>query len=121
MKHLQTNKNWELQRWKGFQAHFKNIFKSNDFQKERFPKWTEWESWKDFDDFTKACPLTTKQELEIDRTSSPSGGRNFTYPADKYVRYSRTSGTTGDPTTWMDTEKDWHWNSSFKRRSISIK
>lgn len=109
MMHLQTNKNWELQRWKGFQAHFKNICKSNDFQKERFPKWTEWESWKDFDDFTRACPLTTKQELEIDRTSSPSGGRNFTYPADKYVRYSRTSGTTGDPTTWMDTEEDWQW------------
>lgn len=100
---------WEKQRWKDFQAQVKEVCTSNLFQKERFPGWTGWESWKDFDDFTKACPLTTKQELEEDRILHSPHGRNYTFPLEKYARFSRTSGTRGQSMNWMDTEEDWQW------------
>jgi phenylacetate-CoA ligase len=67
------------------------------------------ESWSGFDEFTEVCPLTCKQDLEKDRLTESPHGTNHTYPLDKYVRYSQTSGTTGEPSIWMDTEEDWQW------------
>lgn len=101
--------NRELQRWQKFQRNLNELSKFNTFQKNRFPGLVDWQSWKGFDDFTKACPLTTKVDLEKDRSSNPPNGTNFTYSPEHYVRYSKTSGTTGEPTTWMDTQKDWQW------------
>ena len=100
---------WELQRWEKFQGNLNELSKQNTFQRNRFPELINWETWKGFDDFSNACPLTTKAELEKDRSSNPPSGTNITYPREDYLRYSRTSGTTGDPTTWMDTERDWQW------------
>ena len=100
---------WELQRWEKFQGNLNELSKQNTFQRNRFPELFNWETWKGFDDFSNACPLTTKAELEKDRSSTPPSGTNITYPREDYLRYSRTSGTTGDPTTWMDTERDWLW------------
>ena len=61
-----------------------------------------------WDDYGK-LPFTTKQELSEDQAAHPLHGSNLTYPLDKYVRIHQTSGTTGKPLRWLDTETDWDW------------
>ena len=99
----------EAKRWQIFQGHLKKVCRSNSFQKNRFPELSKWESWSGFDDFIQSCPLTTKQELEQDQVSNPPHGSNVTFPLDQYLRYSKTSGTTGQGMEWMDTAEDWQW------------
>ena len=62
-------------------------------------------SWDDF----HALPFTTKKELSEDQAANPPCGSNLTYPVDHYVRIHQTSGTSGRPLKWMDTEADWKW------------
>jgi phenylacetate-CoA ligase len=38
----------------------------------------------------------------------PPFGRNLT-PLDRYVRVHQTSGTTGTPLRWLDTQESWEW------------
>ena len=52
-------------------------------------------------------PLTTKQDL-IDSSTAPFAA-NLTWPAERYVRYHQTSGTSGTPLVVLDTAADWHW------------
>lgn len=74
-------------------------------------------------------PLTTKSELipaslSIQPTESlaaktgvqdvpggvvPGSATNRTWPAERYVRYHRTSGTHGQPLVVLDTADDWQW------------
>ena len=57
----------------------------------------------------KRLPLTTKAELSADQTTNLPYGTNVTFPLEHYIRVHQTSGTTGDPLRWMDTEKSWDW------------
>ena len=94
---------WETKRWADFQSCLEQINQNNSFQRARFRELSDWKLWSGFEEFSKICPLTTKQEIENDRVSNPQHGSNLTYPIEKYLRFSRTSGTSGDPITWMDT------------------
>jgi phenylacetate-CoA ligase len=100
---------WEAERWEKFQPVLQNISQSNRFQKSRFPELSDWESWQCMDDFSNSCALTTKEELERDQLTYPPHGTNLTFPPSRYLRFSRTSGTSGDPVNWMDTPDDWQW------------
>jgi phenylacetate-CoA ligase len=60
-------------------------------------------------DDLKRLPFTTKQELIEDQTDHPLFGSNLTFPMDRYVRVHQTSGTTGRPLYWLDTEESWEW------------
>lgn len=57
-------------------------------------------------------PFTTKHELIQDQTESPPFGSNLTFPMSRYVRVHQTSGTTGKPLYWLDTDESWEWWSS---------
>ncbi|MBL8818014.1 MAG: AMP-binding protein [Planctomyces sp.] len=57
----------------------------------------------------KTLPLTSKQELVDSQTQQPPYGANLTYPSTKYRRLHQTSGTTGRPLRWMDTQESWDW------------
>ena len=107
----QSNKisDWESKRWSNFQEKLEKIHHSNSFQKKRFPGLLDWKTWNSFDDFSEACPLTTKAELENDRFAYPPWGSNLTFNQEQYLRYSRTSGTSGEAISWMDTAEDWDW------------
>jgi phenylacetate-CoA ligase len=107
----QSNKisDWESKRWSNFQEKLEKIHLSNSFQKKRFPELVDWKTWKSFDDFSEACPLTTKTELERDRLAYAPLGSNLTFNKEQYLRYSRTSGTSGEAISWMDTAEDWDW------------
>jgi len=61
--------------------------------------------WRDF----ARLPLTTKQELADDQAAHPPFGTNLTFPLVRYVRVHQTSGTTGAPLRWLDTQESWDW------------
>ncbi|NBC11577.1 MAG: AMP-binding protein [Planctomycetes bacterium] len=65
------------------------------------------ESLASLDDFYRVCPLTTKDELAADHLEHPPYGSNLTFPLDRYTRYCQTSGTTGQPMRWLDTNDSW--------------
>lgn len=52
-------------------------------------------------------PFTTKQELIDDQLASPPYGRLLTHPLSRYTYFHSTSGTSGAPLRWLDTEEDW--------------
>ncbi len=54
-------------------------------------------------------PFTTKAELSEDQQAAPPYGTNLTYGPEQYVRMHQTSGTTGPPLRWLDTEESWAW------------
>jgi phenylacetate-CoA ligase len=62
-------------------------------------------SWDDF----FSLPLTTKAELVEDQAAHPPFGSNLTCPLAHYVRVHQTSGTTGTPLRWLDTQESWDW------------
>jgi phenylacetate-CoA ligase len=62
-------------------------------------------SWDDF----RRLPFTLKRELVEDQTAHPPFGTNLTYPIERYVRLHQTSGTTGTPLRWLDTQAAWDW------------
>ena len=52
-------------------------------------------------------PFTTKSDLAEDQRSFPPFGRLLTYPQSRYPYVHHTSGTSGNPLTWLDTAEDW--------------
>lgn len=56
-----------------------------------------------------SLPFTTKTELAESQEAHPPFGRNLTYPLEHYTRVHRTSGTSGRPLHWLDTEESWQW------------
>ena len=62
-------------------------------------------SWADF----ARLPRLTKAELAADQAVHPPFGTNHTHPLDRYVRVFQTSGTTGPPIRWLETEASWTW------------
>jgi len=63
---------------------------------------------KTWDDFRR-LPLSRKADVVEDQTAHPSFGTNLTYPLERYVRVHQTSGTTGAPLRWLDTQVSWDW------------
>jgi phenylacetate-CoA ligase len=54
-------------------------------------------------------PFTTKNELVEDQRRNPPFGSDLTFSLDRYIRIHQTSGTTGKPLYWLDTEESWQW------------
>lgn len=54
-------------------------------------------------------PFLTKGDLVRDQLANPPYGTCLTYPLERYVRLHQTSGTTGRPLCWLDTDLDWAW------------
>jgi len=54
-------------------------------------------------------PLTTKQELVDSQAAQSPYGTNLSFPSTKFRRLHQTSGTTGRPIRWMDTQESWDW------------
>ena len=61
-----------------------------------------------WDDFAR-LPFTSKAELVEDQAAHPPFGTNLTFALDRYVRVHQTSGTTGTPLRWLDTQASWDW------------
>jgi phenylacetate-CoA ligase len=57
----------------------------------------------------RRLPFTTKSELSADQGMNPPYGTNLTFPRDHYTHIHQTSGTTGEPLRWLDTDDSWRW------------
>jgi len=57
----------------------------------------------------RRLPFTTKHELVADQEAHPLFGSNLSFPLEQYIKYHQTSGTTGRPLRWLDTEASWAW------------
>ena len=96
--------------WERLRAGLSEIWASNPFWRGRLeaagvrdPK--DVRSW---DDFAR-LPRLTKAALAADQAAHPPFGTNLTYPADRYIRVFQTSGTTGLPLRWLETDESWAW------------
>jgi len=96
--------------WRRFHGMAEELLASNQFVGR---KWgaagvrsvKDLRSWDDF----RRLPLTEKEELVDDQTSNPPFGTNLTYALERYVRVHQTSGTSGSPLRWLDTQESWEW------------
>jgi phenylacetate-CoA ligase len=61
-----------------------------------------------WDDFAR-LPFTRKAELVEDQVTHGPFGTNLTYAVERYVRVHQTSGTSGTPLRWLDTQASWEW------------
>jgi len=60
-------------------------------------------------DQLQSLPFTTKADLAADQARHPPYGSNLTEPITSYRRLHQTSGTSGQPLRWLDTEAGWNW------------
>jgi phenylacetate-CoA ligase len=60
-------------------------------------------------DDLRRLPFTTKKELSADQAAAAPYGTNLTFPRGHYTRIHQTSGTTGEPLRWLDTDASWRW------------
>jgi phenylacetate-CoA ligase len=96
--------------WARFTALAGEIFPQNPFVAARWKAAglrtaSDLAGWDDF----RRLPLVTKADLVEDQAAHPPFGSNLTYPLDRYVRVHQTSGTTGAPLRWLDTQASWDW------------
>jgi phenylacetate-CoA ligase len=57
----------------------------------------------------RTLPLTSKQEIVDNQNEQSPYGSNLSFPSTRYRRLHQTSGTTGRPIRWMDTQESWDW------------
>ncbi len=57
--------------------------------------------------FSESMPFTSRDDWTGDQLANPPFGTNLTYPADRYVHFCRTSGSTGKAMIWLDTCEGW--------------
>jgi phenylacetate-CoA ligase len=99
--------------WRRFRAMATELLdpdRGNPFVKRRWrlagvARLDDLRGWDDF----RRLPLSTKAELAGDQAEHPPFGTNLTYPLSRYVRLHQTSGTTGAPLRWLDTQASWEW------------
>jgi phenylacetate-CoA ligase len=97
-------------RWSRLRALVRETLGANPFwtAKWRAAGLTSADDLRDWDDFRR-LPLTRKRELVDDQAAHPPFGTNLTYPLARYVRVHQTSGTSGQPIRWLETEASWNW------------
>lgn len=83
---------------------------------------------KSFDDFTKRCPVITKKMLVADQAEHPPYGSYLGIPREEIYRIHGSSGTSGTPTVYGVSRKDWehakeifaltHWASGVRPTDV---
>ncbi len=95
--------------WERLGGGLAHVFRNNPFYRSRWQAEgitgaADIDSWEAF----SSLPYTTKQELVDDQLTHPPFGTNRTAPA-SFIRAHQTSGTSGAPLRWRDTEESWQW------------
>ena len=96
--------------WHRFRVMARELLKTNQFVAKKWRRVgvesaDDLRDWLDF----RRLPLTEKSELVADQAAHPPFGTNLTYPVERYVRVHQTSGTSGAPLRWLDTQESWEW------------
>jgi phenylacetate-CoA ligase len=77
------------------------------------------------EDYVRRVPFTIKQEIADDQRAHPPYGTNLTFPLARYTRFHQTSGTTGRPLRWLDTDESWEamlegWMEVFRAAGVGV-
>jgi phenylacetate-CoA ligase len=97
-------------RWRRLQAMVRETLGANPFWTSRWraaglTRAGDLAGWDDF----RRLPLLRKADLVDDQAAHPPFGSNLTYPPERYVRVHQTSGTSGQPIRWLETQASWDW------------
>ena len=95
---------------KKLQAMLAPVLESNPFYRRKLGEAgvRQPEEIRTLEDYRR-LPFTTKDELSADGKVHPPYGTNLTFPRERYIRIHQTSGTTGEPLRWLDTDESWNW------------
>ena len=98
------------ERWRRLQTLVRETLGANPFWTARWRaaglmRVEDLSGWDDF----RRLPLLCKSDLVDDQAAHPPFGSNLTYPLDRYVRVHQTSGTSGQPIRWLETQASWDW------------
>lgn len=93
-----------------FQVLLEKVLESNAFYKSKLNEAgiTSASDVETLADYRK-LPFTLKSEVAADQLNNPPYGTNMTFPREHYTKIHQTSGTTGLPLQWLDTDEDWDW------------
>lgn len=107
MESLNSRQAIEEHQLKRLRRMLKAILPANEFYRKKLPE----EGIADIDSLEKfkRLPFTTKDDLVEDQAGQPPFGSDLTFPLERYIRIHQTSGTTGKPMYWLDTEESWRW------------
>ena len=96
--------------WRRFRVMAGELLASNPFvaRKWRAAGVVALDDPRTWDDFRR-LPFTRTSELVDDQAEHPPFGTNLTFPLERYVRVHQTSGTSGAPIRWLDTQESWEW------------
>lgn len=86
---------------------FDAIAPANDFYRQKLAN-ADLDKIDSLDRF-RNLPFTIKNDLVHDQRQNPPFGTNLTFAPERYIRIHQTSGTTGKPMYWLDTEESWNW------------
>jgi phenylacetate-CoA ligase len=107
-RHMQSSDRARLREWQDARLRaLLGELGTNGFYQEKFRR-DGWESKRvrSVADL-HGLSVTTKRELAAEQNEHPPYGRLLTYPLSRYRYLHQTSGTTGRPLRWLDTEEDW--------------
>jgi phenylacetate-CoA ligase len=107
METVRTRNEIEERQLKRLQQLLQAVLPANEFYRKKFSTYNPRAI--DSIKILKSLPLTTKSELVEDQTRHPPFGTDLTFPPERYIRIHQTSGTTGRPMYWLDTEESWEW------------
>ena len=105
MTELRGRADMERRQLKRLNAALERILPSNAFYKRKLGADARVDSMEAY----RQLPFTEKTELSNDQIQHPPYGTNLTYAPEAYIRIHKTSGTTGRPLRWLDTEESWNW------------
>ncbi len=83
------------------------IVPANPFYTRKLKSVVAPQSIPDLAAFRALVPFTTKAELAADHLAHPPYGSNHTFPLERYTRCHQTSGSSGQPMRWLDTNESW--------------
>ncbi len=107
MEALESRQSIEEHQVKRLRQMLRAILPANEFYRKKLPEG----GFADIDSLEKLkrLPFTTKEELVEEQSRQPPFGSDLTFPLERYIRIHQTSGTTGKPMYWLDTEESWNW------------
>lgn len=116
-----TLQTWQLAR---VRALLEAVIPANPFYTRKLAKIGDANAVSDLDDFFARVPFTTKSELSADHRAQPPYGTNLTCPIDQYTRCHQTSGSSGQPMRWLDTNESWsglldNWGEIYRAARVT--
>ncbi|HSH15703.1 MAG TPA: AMP-binding protein, partial [Verrucomicrobiae bacterium] len=100
------------------------IVPANPFYTRKLQALATPQSIPDLATFRARVPFTTKAELAADHLAHPPYGSNHTFPLERYTRCHQTSGSSGQPMRWLDTNESWsglldQWSEIYREARVT--